>query len=105
VALVEHQVIGAPAVLAASLLRAEAAGDDEVDGLTGVLAEAAAALSGAGYLTEDDEEVVLAAMVQMAGDNGEVPRRYRKLVHTMLAQRGDGRSSRPTLATRMWRNH
>lgn len=104
VALVEHQVIGAPAVLAASLLRADTSGEDTVDGLTGVLAEAAAALTAGGYLTEEDEEVVLTAMVQMAGDNAEARRRYRKLVHTMLAQRGDARPARP-LTTRMWRNH
>jgi GTPase-associated protein 1, N-terminal domain type 2/GTPase-associated protein 1, middle domain len=111
VALVEQQVIGAPAVLAASLLGADADAPDAVDaadGLVTVLAEAAGALTAAGYLTEDDEEGVLAAMVQMAGNTGEAPRRYRKLVHTMLAQRGDARparTARAPLATRMRRNH
>lgn len=102
-ALVEGQVIGAPAVLAASLLRADAG--DDTDGVDAVLAEASAALVAAGYLTEDDEEAVLAAMVQMAGSSGEPPRRYRKLAHTMLAQRGEARPMRAPLATRMWRNH
>ena len=94
VALVEGRIIGAPVVLAASLLRADAAANDAVDAVDIVLAEAAAALTAAGYFTDSDEEAVLAAMVQMAGNNGEPPRRYRKLVHTTLAQRGDARPAR-----------
>jgi GTPase-associated protein 1, N-terminal domain type 2/GTPase-associated protein 1, middle domain len=105
VALVEVRIIGAPVVLAASLLRADAASNDAVDGVDIVLAEAAAALTAAGYLTDEDEEAVLAAMVQMVGNNGEAPRRYRKLVHATLAQRGDARPARTPLVTRMWRNH
>ena len=112
VALVEDQIISATAVLAASLLRADAAAEDSDadDAVAAVLAEAAAALTAGGHVTDDDQEAVLAAMVQMAGNNGEAapPRRYRKLVHTMLAQRGDARPAQPAqspLAARMWRNH
>ncbi|KZS51728.1 hypothetical protein A4G26_19965 [Mycobacterium kansasii] len=100
VALVEDHIVTATALLAASLLRADAANTDAVDS---VLADAAAAVAAAGHLSDDDEEAVLTAMVQMAGNNREVTpsRRYRKLVHAMLAQRAE---ARPPIATRIWRN-
>lgn len=101
VGLVDGGIIAAPDLVAASLLRADAPGD----GVDAVLAGAAAALINAGYVTEDAEEGVLAAMLRISGTaaDGSAPRRYRKLVHAVLTRRTEGRPPPTAPPAQMWR--
>lgn len=102
-ALVDNDIVAAAEVLAASLLRTDAA--EPGDAVDGVLAAAATALAASRQFSDDDQEGVLAVMMRMAGGNeGTPPRRYRKLVATMLARRGDGRAPLTAPPAQMWRN-
>lgn len=100
-ALVDGGVIAAPDVVAASLLRADAPGD----GVDGVVAGAVTRLVDGGYVGEDAEESVLAAMLRMAGTgaDGSAPRRYRKAVHALLSRRTEGRPPLAAPPAQMWR--
>lgn len=103
-ALVDNNIVTATEVLAASLLRADAA--EPGDSIDGVLAGAAAALTASRQFNDDDQEGVLAMMMRMAGSSeGSPPRRYRKLVSTMLARRAERRAPLTAPSAQMWRNH
>lgn len=103
-ALVDNNIVTATEVLAASLLRADAA--EPGDSIDGVLAGAAAALTASRQFSDDDQEGVLAMMMRMAGSSeGSPPRRYRKMVSTMLARRADRRAPLTAPPAQMWRNH
>jgi hypothetical protein len=104
VALACNDIITATEVLAASLLRGDAAAPG--DAVDGALSAAAAALTAGRQFTEDDEDGVVTTMMRMAGNSeGAPPRRYRKLVHAMLARRADSRPPLTTPPAQMWRNH
>ncbi|BBY37704.1 putative ESX-1 scaffolding and assembly protein SaeB [Mycobacterium mantenii] len=103
-ALVDNDIVTAAEVLAANLLRTDAA--EPGDAVDGVLAAAATVLAASRQFSDDDQEGVLAVMMRMAGSNeGTPPRRYRKLVATMLARRGDGRAPLTAPPAQMWRDH
>ncbi|MDM4142609.1 MULTISPECIES: hypothetical protein [Mycobacterium] len=103
IALADADIVPATEVLAASLLRADAA--EPGDAVDGVLAAAAAALAANRQFSEDDQEAVLATMMRMAGSNdANPPRRYRKLMSAMLARRADGRAPLAAPPAQMWRN-
>lgn len=103
-ALVDSNIVAPTEVLAASLLRTDAA--EPGDAVDGVLAATAAALTATRQFSDDDQEGVLAMMMRMAGSNeGSPPRRYRKLVSTMLARRAEGRAPLTAPPAQMWRNH
>jgi hypothetical protein len=103
-ALVDGDIVTATEVLAASLLRADAA--EPGDAVDGVLAAAATAVTASRQFSDDDQEGVLAVMMRMAGSNeGTPPRRYRKLVNMALARRADGRAPMTAPPAQMWRNH
>ncbi len=103
-ALVDSDIVSATEVLAASLLRTDAV--EPGDAIDGVLAAVAAALTASRQFSDDDQEGVLAMMMRMAGSNeGAPPRRYRKLVNTVLARRADGRAPLTAPPAQMWRNH
>jgi hypothetical protein len=83
-ALAGNDIVPATEVLAASLLRADAAEPGDAD----------------------DQEGVLAVMMRMAGSNETTPpRRYRKLVNTALARRAAGRAPMTAPPAQAWRNH
>lgn len=103
-ALVDSAILTATEVLAASLLRTDAA--EPGDAVDGVLAAAAAAVTASRQFSDDDQEGVLAVMMRMAGSNeGTPPRRYRKLVNTALARRAEGRGPLTSPPAQAWRNH
>jgi hypothetical protein len=102
-ALADSEIVTATEVVAASLLRTDAA--EPGDAVDGVLAAAAAAVTARRPFSDDDQEGVLAVMMRMAGSNDAAPpRRYRKLVNTALARRADGRSPQTAPPAQMWRN-
>ncbi|MBS9533714.1 hypothetical protein KIH27_08960 [Mycobacterium sp. M1] len=95
-ALVEHRVISAVAVVAASLVPAasgEAGTDGSPRGIDAVLAAAGEVSIAVGHVTENDEETVAEMLAKTIGDGteGSASRRYRKLVHNLFARRGDVR--------------
>lgn len=103
VALADAEIVTATEVLAASLLRSDAA--EQGDAVDAVLASAAAALTLGRQFSEDNQEAVLATMMRMAGSNEAAPpRRYRKLLSAMLARRSDGQAPLATPSAPMWRN-
>jgi hypothetical protein len=103
-ALAGNDIVPATEVLAASLLRADAA--EPGDAVDGVLAAAAAAVTASRQFSDDDQEGVLAVMMRMAGSNETTPpRRYRKLVNTALARRAAGRAPMTAPPAQAWRNH
>jgi hypothetical protein len=103
VALADAETVTPTEVLAASLLRTDAA--EPADAVDAVLASAAAALTASRQFSDDDQEAVLATMMRMAGSNeGTPPRRYRKLLSAMLARRADGLAPLATPPAPMWRN-
>lgn len=103
-ALVDGDIVPAAEVLAASLLRADAA--EPGDAVDGVLAAAAAAITASRQFSDDDQEGVLAVMMRMAGSNeGTPPRRYRKLVNTVLGRRADGRAPLTAPPAQIRRSH
>ncbi|OBF66368.1 hypothetical protein A5753_06525 [Mycobacterium sp. 852002-51971_SCH5477799-a] len=103
-ALADSEIVTANEVVAASLLRTDAA--EPGDAVDGVLAAAAAAVTARRQFSDDDQEGVLAVMMRMAGNNdGAPPRRYRKLVNTALARRADGQASLTAPPVQTWRNY
>ncbi|MEE2852535.1 MAG: hypothetical protein VX424_07785 [Actinomycetota bacterium] len=102
-ALADSEIVTATEVVAASLLRTDAA--EPGDAVDGVLAAAAAAVTARRPFSDEDQEGVLAVMMRMVGSNDAAPpRRYRKLVNTALTRRADGLAPQTAPPAQMWRN-
>lgn len=101
IGLVDAAVVAGPDVLAAGMLWARDGEPDSRDGVFAAFTVAADRLARTRDYDEDDEEAAVAAMVRLGDDDGAAsPRRYRKMVHKLVARRAD---AQPAPAARTWR--
>lgn len=102
--LTDRGVIAPVGVVAAGLLWAREGEPSAEDGIDAAFTVAADRLARTRDFSEDDVDGVAGMMVRLAGpeDGGSSLRRYRKIVHKLLARRAD---VQPTPAAPTWRTH